>query len=286
MGSYTGLQKTTDGGSSWTTQSYAIGPMDWIFDLQFIDANNGWAVGGNWDSWDNGFILHTSDGGDTWNTQYTSPTYMFDAISFVDANNGWAVGADDVDQDVIMHTSDGGITWINQSSGLTAFLSDVHFVNASSGWATTRFDVIKTIDGGNSWAFETLPGLSGDQLKAVYFLNANKGWVVGEEARILHIQNGGGIPTGIVEQAVQSVIEVYPNPTSGRFVLELQSTEMEKIDITILNILGQEVRTITARGLVTGKNIIEIDMLTYPSGLYNLLVRNKQGVISKKIIVE
>jgi photosystem II stability/assembly factor-like uncharacterized protein len=39
-----------------------------------------------------GLILHTSDGGKTWETQKTGTTQTLESISFLDANHGWAIG--------------------------------------------------------------------------------------------------------------------------------------------------------------------------------------------------
>ncbi len=56
-------------------------------DIYFVDANTGWLVGSG------GMILHTKDGGDTWDIQENPTRAWFETVFFVDANNGWAGGA-------------------------------------------------------------------------------------------------------------------------------------------------------------------------------------------------
>lgn len=52
------ILKTTDGGSNWVEQT---SPINWYLEsVQFLDANNGWAVG-----W-GGTIIQTTDGGENW----------------------------------------------------------------------------------------------------------------------------------------------------------------------------------------------------------------------------
>ena len=51
--------------------------------VSFSDENNGWAVGGIFDSYNEHFIryiLHTSDGGDNWNTQLYQSGYYYDLV--------------------------------------------------------------------------------------------------------------------------------------------------------------------------------------------------------------
>lgn len=71
--------------------------------VAFADENNGWAVGHD------ATILHTADGGKTWelqnfNAELEKP-YL--SVLFLDANNGFAVGA----YGLASKTADGGKTW-------------------------------------------------------------------------------------------------------------------------------------------------------------------------------
>lgn len=71
--------------------------------VNFIDEMNGWAVGHD------ATILHTADGGKTWqlqefNAELEKP-YL--SVLFLDANNGFAIGA----YGLASKTSDGGKTW-------------------------------------------------------------------------------------------------------------------------------------------------------------------------------
>lgn len=71
--------------------------------VEFADENNGWAVGHD------ATILHTRDGGRTWQLQNFQPELEkpFLDVLFTDANNGMAIGA----YGLFMVTQDGGANW-------------------------------------------------------------------------------------------------------------------------------------------------------------------------------
>jgi photosystem II stability/assembly factor-like uncharacterized protein len=126
---------TTDGGNTWIPQ---IGDtMRYpIYEVDLVDANNGWAVGG-WDTPEGDYriIDHTSDGGATWTEVITLTMPLLDVV-FVDANTGWAVGNSWDGGDAILHTTDAGSTWTSQIVDTAqAMLCCVDFVDANHGWA-------------------------------------------------------------------------------------------------------------------------------------------------------
>jgi photosystem II stability/assembly factor-like uncharacterized protein len=71
--------------------------------VTFQDDGRGWVVG------DEGTILNTRDGGDTWQAQWGGTNSELHAVTFTDhAQHGWAVG----DDGTILSTRDGGRTWV------------------------------------------------------------------------------------------------------------------------------------------------------------------------------
>jgi photosystem II stability/assembly factor-like uncharacterized protein len=71
--------------------------------IQFVDENNGWAVGYE------GVILHSADGGKTWTVQNFAPSLdqPFLDVQFLDKQHGFAIGA----YGLFYETHDGGTTW-------------------------------------------------------------------------------------------------------------------------------------------------------------------------------
>ncbi len=105
--------RTTDGGSSW--QSASLPSWGRVRDLEFVDANTGWAVTEDWGEdgdYAQGAVLGTRDGGATWELQATAPKMLL-AVSMDPAGYGWALGAGGV----ALQTRDGGLTWLRRDSG-------------------------------------------------------------------------------------------------------------------------------------------------------------------------
>jgi photosystem II stability/assembly factor-like uncharacterized protein len=187
-------------------------------DVYFTDEQNGWAIG--WRSYQPGFlgqvIFHTSDGGQTWQTQYEDAPnlsslfdiHRLDSVYFTDAQNGWAVGTSNDQHEAILHTTDGGQTWLEQGQELYSswhleFFA-VEFLDHQNGWAlaTDNFPsqnvfLAHTTDGGSHWNWVDT-GIQGNIAIGfatvqgdVTFTDANHGWVVGGLGEIVHTDDGG-----------------------------------------------------------------------------------------------
>ncbi|MBN4062357.1 T9SS type A sorting domain-containing protein, partial [Bacteroidales bacterium AH-315-I05] len=78
---------------------------------------------------------------------------------------------------------------------------------------------------------------------------------------------------------------IYPNPNSGKFILELISFKENNVEIELLNMLGQNVylQQLTNLG---GKHLYEMDVSKHPPGVYSLLIHTDRGTIIDKIIIQ
>src|SRR5205823_14090830 len=77
--------------------------------VQFVDnGKEGWAVG------DEGVILHTIDGGQTWERQATGTRASLRSLVFLTPYVGWVVGREELPRGsagVLLFTRDGGEAW-------------------------------------------------------------------------------------------------------------------------------------------------------------------------------
>ena len=80
------VARTTNGGATWVRHDADTGRFLW--DVVFLDAREGWAVGSF------GMTMLSRDGGLTWERHPTKTESLLRAVSFPDRNNGWAVGDD------------------------------------------------------------------------------------------------------------------------------------------------------------------------------------------------
>lgn len=138
QGSGNQLNKTIDGGNTWTTFQL---PSKWTSDIFFLDDKNGWFA----DSWlfsstihDSSTIYITSNGGETWNHQTVFKGFLLENLQFVDNKNGWVS-----DVTKIYHTGNGGESWkLQYQNENMGFIKDIFFLNKSNGWAITSYGYI------------------------------------------------------------------------------------------------------------------------------------------------
>jgi hypothetical protein len=91
-------------------------------------------------------------------------------------------------------------------------------------------------------------------------------------------------PVGISENNGMG-IEIFPNPTSGKFSLDITSGSLAKVSITIYNVLGNAVYTEKDVHL-SGKLHKTIDISTLPKGIYHLKVEGEGTSVVKRIVIE
>ncbi|NIS23884.1 hypothetical protein GWN90_07555 [candidate division KSB1 bacterium] len=84
---------TKNGGVTWEARKADIKFL--LKGLSFISTDTGWVVGQAQDPRRNGILLHTIDGGQTWQTQLeTGKNELLVAVHFVNAQEGWMIGGD------------------------------------------------------------------------------------------------------------------------------------------------------------------------------------------------
>lgn len=156
-------------------------------DLFFLDENLGWVVNGD------GGLDRTLDGGETWERTVEGVPAFFRSIGFTSPTRGW-VGTL-TPGSVLFETTDGGQTITNITDrisgppvlgvcGLWVVNEDVVYgVGIFAGAAR----MIKTTDGGDTWASSDLSNVAGGLIDA-YFTDENHGLIVGT--------TGPGLNTG------------------------------------------------------------------------------------------
>jgi len=79
-----------------------------------------------------------------------------------------------------------------------------------------------------------------------------------------------------------SLIKIYPNPASDELILDWWSTQNENGEISIVNMMGQEILDEKALSN-TGHVFIDINFIN--PGTYIVTLQNQTGVLYKTIIV-
>ncbi|HKJ81940.1 MAG TPA: YCF48-related protein [Ignavibacteriaceae bacterium] len=218
--------KTIDGGEQWTQQNYNLGGG--LMDICFTDSSNGWAAGScllarttdggenwyaqtnipnlltrvfdsihflnfnfGWITCSDGYILKTTNGGNSWVQYLTNFELGLHSIFFTDANTGWVVG----EMGTIQNTTNSGNNWLYKAGKPLGIASSIFFINKNTGWVagyqynSSESFISKTTDGGNHWIEQPTNFLY--CLTSIFFLNENLGWSVGINKIIIKTTDGG-----------------------------------------------------------------------------------------------
>lgn len=277
------LLKTIDGGATWV-QKYA--GFGWLFDITFSDNLNGWAVGQtSYNSSDVYSILHSNDGGETWEGMTSAPTIPINSVFFVDSLNGWITGNNIGlnNHNFIYHTDNGGENWVLQHDTLSSSgANDITFTDLNNGWAVGKNgSILNTSDGGQNWEYQE----SGTTawLNSVYFVDENHGWICGDSAIILYTDNGGTV--GINEYSkIKNKLNIFPNPSNNIATITFEFQQKELITLSVLNIRGQEVKQISLGEKEKGQ--IDLDCSNFSPGIYFINLQTEKGILTEKLIIE
>ncbi len=162
---------TSDGGTNWSSRNSPSGDLGIIREVEFYDGLNGIAVG--YSTLSVGFIMKTTDGGNSWTNIDTNISGGLNAVSFKDNLVGVAVGS----SGSIYRTEDGGNNWAQITSNTTQSLRAVHF-NGSNVIAVGFSGIIlKSDDSGINWDAEQ--SNSTGALRGVFQKSANSSFAVG-----------------------------------------------------------------------------------------------------------
>lgn len=143
-----------------------------LYGVRFADDTTGFIVGTG------STILHSGDGGKTWNQQTTSVNTDLYGITFSDPKHGWIVGYGGK----VLHTEDGGITWNPQALPTNDnILNAVFSIDSNTAWISaltsiTGAGIYYTKNGGETWTGKSL-GLC-TWTWNTFFVNADTGFAV------------------------------------------------------------------------------------------------------------
>ena len=83
-------------------------------------------------------------------------------------------------------------------------------------------------------------------------------------------------------------LEVYPNPTSdGKVSIRFQLPEQSDLSITLTDLNGKEVSQLISRKTYdSGLNELKLNVATAMPGMYLLIIRTKDGYLSRRIMIK
>ncbi len=179
------ILRTTNGGNAFTdwvaptvTGATLNGAPLW--NIFFLDSNNGWVVG------EHGTIKYTSDSGANWDDYSTSGltgTEPLHAVFFSSVDKGWVATYNETIGGAVYVKPDALTDWsaaiMNDQVGIRdlVFLDSNH--GFASGYAITSTSLLESTDGGNIWNLANIGALSMNYVYKMAMVNSNELWVTG-----------------------------------------------------------------------------------------------------------
>ncbi|MGD8782011.1 MAG: YCF48-related protein [Ignavibacteria bacterium] len=171
-------------------------------DIVLISGTELWAVG------DEGVVLHTTDGFETFSEVSVGTEEDLAKIFFLDQNHGW-IGAENGS---VFYTTDGGANWTESSftdlvpSDFSfSYFNELSFVNQQKGFVLAgKYGftyLIVTNDGGSTWSIKDSISASWSNIS---FYNENVGIVGGDAKGTQRYTTDGGTTWAVGDSAVTS----------------------------------------------------------------------------------
>ncbi len=129
----------------------------------FVDANTGY-IGGS-----KGFVMKTTNTGETWTQLATSIGGDILSIFFVDSNTGFFSGS----IGKLYKTTDGGNSFSKLNIDTEKDICDIYFIDSKIGYVAGFDGVFKTTDGGNTWVL-----IKDAKTYRVWFINESVGFYI------------------------------------------------------------------------------------------------------------
>ena len=154
-------------------------------------------------------------------------------------------------------------------------MTGVFFSNINEGWIVGNQGLIlKTTNGGANWTVEAV-GLTSNYLRGVQFTSPTNGYIVGNNKTLLKYT----LITSASESPETGQVQVYPNPTTGKFKVESLKLKVHRVEVLDLN--GKVLERFS---LDTAFSSQEFDIGHLKPGIYLLRLWGNNQSITNKII--
>ncbi|MGV3629714.1 MAG: YCF48-related protein [Bacteroidota bacterium] len=281
------IVRSADGGDSWDfidMSAYASS----LIDMHFTSRDTGFVTGRGVNPQRKSVILYTTDGGQTWEYKFQSPTsneycwkiqHLTDSVYFA--------SIEDFSPSVtpkILKSTNGGMTWTPHVLSTANYnVEGVGFIDSLHGWAGGDFEyTFESFDGGLTWNFlyDICPGMNrvfriNDSL---LFASGNGIWKYG------HVPSIG--LKEMVKETRYAALSCSPNPASDLLEIKVGLSLHTRLLLVLLDQTGREVKRIENAYKQLGDLAYKIDVSQLPAGTYYLALKTHEDKIISKVIID
>jgi len=270
--------KTTSGDTIWSQLTTGTTKNLYSLTLTATD-NGGFAVG------ELGTILKVNSGGNeifpilSNTTEHLYDVFIkSDTVAFAVGFNGTILK---------IRTVFGSYEVLSMPSGVTTPLNDIYFTNNTTGYIAGENGVIlKTTDAGYNWYPQYTN--TNNNLRGLTFIDQVTGYTAGSGATVLKTTNGGGEVTlpAIGEISELDInLNIYPNPVSNYTWIEFELTDKSEVQVSLYDLSGREIEKILINKQLQGKQKVKIDAASIQPGIYMVVLKVNEQLITEKLII-
>jgi len=264
--------KSTDDGNSW--QYIGLDSLtNGIVELDFINANVGFAAGKSNISSEGGVILKTIDGGITWRkvattelpSEYVWKLHQINATRWVGSIQGNPASK----ALRYLQSEDSGETWSTKQVIDTFYQSQtIGFLNENYGVTGGVNQLFETFDGGDSWSKIKL----GASHNRFYKVNDSTAFLSGDKIYKTQKLNIGGNTT---HKPFSHNLKVLP--FKEHWLVSFNIPKPSFIIIKVLDLKGKQI-SIVENNFITAKNYSKtIETSNFSNGFYFLVLSTNYG---------
>lgn len=110
--------------------------------------------------------------------------------------------------------------------------------------------------------------------------------VTGKSSKVCKIVNVGGTTSVQDVDRLSNMLSIYPNPASDIVNIKYEASIAGKVELSILNPLGQKVKTIEHKQIGIGKYTKDFSVTNLKSGVYIIQMQSPEGIFHENLIVK
>jgi len=287
---------TTDGGTTWNSQSTAFSGARTVSDaVGFFSRSVGLLV-----TLPTDVYQYTTNGGQTW-TQYPEhPRVTY--FHFVDPQVVFGIGIEaPLTVNGIYRSTNAGMSWtLKTTSGVQAPFNNFSIAGARvwslhgvpdpfTGYGRMKYST----DLGETWSLQPLA--TSEALVGVSFASQTDGWAIAART-ILHTTTGGvtsvGSPLTLDRPATFRLEQNYPNPFNPTTEIRFQISEVRgqksavsHVTLKVYDVLGREVATLVNEQKQPSSYSVTWDAHGVSSGVYFYTLRAGEFFNTRKMLL-
>jgi photosystem II stability/assembly factor-like uncharacterized protein len=278
------ITRTTNGGKSWRFPLKTVN-FNHFEGAAFFDSKHGICVGDLQPgppphNEQTAGCFTTSNGGETWEQQYSGAGHDLFGVTYLSLDTIVAVGG----FNYVSRSTNSGVKW----DSIVCPFHGVHAIDNKDGRITAvgGSGVIYTsLDAGLTWQKE-VSGVT-SLLGSIKMLDRSVELASGEAGVILKTTNGG---TDWVQISPASNLELhaqtFPEPSLGPIQISYLLPQIQNVSIVIADVTGRNIAAVVDKQLqMAGSHTIPFDASRYPVGTYTYSIQTERYHASGKFTI-